>query len=104
MTDLILTESIIKEAATEATHAVRDVLSGILSKVILYGSCARGDFHADSDVDIALIMKCSRAESKKFDDALARISTEIAMKCFAIVNFVCIPETEFLEKKTISVF
>lgn len=31
---------------------------------------------------------------------LATIATEIAMKHFAIVNFVCLPYEEFEEKKT----
>ncbi len=71
-----------------------------LVKIILYGSCARGDYTKDSDVDIALLTKCNRMEVKKYDDGLDTIATQLAMKYFVIVNFVCLPHDEFLEKKT----
>ncbi len=99
MQELPLTGKIIEKAGKEAAVAAQTALSNDLVKVILYGSCARGDYHLDSDIDIALITKCNRMEAKKYDDALAGISTELAMKYFAIVNFVSIPEQEYQEKK-----
>lgn len=96
---LSLTKSVIENAGKDAVTAVESVLSEDLEKVILYGSCARGTYDDDSDIDIALITKCNRIEAKKYDDALARISTELAVKYFVIVNFVSIPENEFQEKK-----
>lgn len=68
--------------------------------MFLYGSCARGDYHADSDVDIALITKCNRMAAKKYDDGLDAIATQLAINYFAIVNFVSLPNDEFLENKT----
>lgn len=35
-----------------------------LIKVVLYGSCARGDYTQDSDIDIALVTACDRLEAK----------------------------------------
>jgi len=89
----------IKKIGKEAAHAVRHVMANDLVKVILYGSCARGDFNSDSDMDIALITKCDRLEAKKYSDALAMISADLACRYFAIVNFVSIPYEEFQEKK-----
>ena len=60
----------------------------------------KGDYTEDSDIDIALITKCNRLEVKKYDEELANIATNLAMKYFAIVNFVCLPYDEFTEKKT----
>ena len=53
----------------------------------------------DSDIDIALLIKndCLRAE--KYTAGLAEIASEMAMKYFAIVNFVCLPYDEFVGKK-----
>ncbi len=99
MEELLLTRSIIEKTSVEAAYAVKEALADDLSKAVLYGSCARGDFNADSDVDIALITKCDRLEVKKYDDVLAKISAELAVKYFTIVNFVSIPEIEFQEKK-----
>ena len=39
-------------------------------------------------------------EAKKYDDYLMDIVTDIAMKTNAIVEYICIPENEFSEKKS----
>lgn len=100
MNGLILDERTINNVKIEAAKLVSELIQDELAEVILYGSCARGDYTDDSDVDIALIMKCDRLEAKKYDDALAGVATTLAMKYFVIVNFVCLPYEEFVEKKT----
>ncbi len=97
---LSLNKEIIEKIKTEATDMIKETMLSDLKKVILYGSCVRGDFTQDSDIDIALLMKCDRYEAKKYDNVLAKIATELAMKYFAIVNFVTLPYDDFLEKKT----
>ncbi len=69
-------------------------------KILVYGSCARGDYTDDSDIDVAIITDCDRMEAKQYDDSLMDIVTDIAMKTNAIVEYICIPEHEFLEKKS----
>ena len=96
MIDLSLKSDTIEKIQSEIIDRVHKGMNHDIAEIILYGSCARGD---DSDIDIALIMNCDRQESKKYNDFLADVSTEIAMKYFAIVNFVCLPYDEFLEKK-----
>lgn len=76
------------------------LMDGDLKAVILYGSCARGDYTENSDVDIVLLTVCDRMEVKKYDDGLDSIVTKLAMKYFAVVNFVCFPQDEFLKKKS----
>lgn len=100
MEEFKLTDEIISKVKKEAFDLVHDLMRNDLVEMILYGSCARGDYKKDSDVDIALLTKCSRMEVKKYDDGLDAIATELAIKYFAIVNFVCLPQEEFLEKKT----
>ena len=39
-------------------------------------------------------------EAKKYSEGLANIATALAMKYFAVVNFVCLPADEFAEKKS----
>lgn len=99
MNGFILTNEIISKVKQEAFVSVRSLMEGDLVEMILYGSCARGDFTNDSDVDIALLTKCSRIEVKKYDDGLDLIAASLAMKYFAVVNFVCLPYYEFQEKK-----
>jgi predicted nucleotidyltransferase len=98
--DMLLNDKIIDIVKREATQMVISLMKNDIVEVILYGSCARGDYTADSDIDIALITNCDRNEVKKYDDGIDEIATELAMRYFAIVNFVCIPYDEFNEKKS----
>ena len=99
MDKLTLTNEIIINVKKEAVDSVRQLMGMDLREAILYGSCARGDYHEDSDIDIALITKCGRMEAKKYDDGLDEIASQLAMKYFAVVNFVCLPYDEFMEKR-----
>lgn len=96
----IMNESLLKTVKQESTYLVRDLMKDDLVEIVLYGSCARGDYTEDSDIDIALLTKSDRLEVKKYDEELATIATELAMKHFVIVNFICLPYQEFQEKKT----
>lgn len=99
MNELILDEKIINIVKLEAVKMTSELMKDDLIEVILYGSCARGDYTDDSDIDIALITKCGRMEAKEYTEALASIATTLAMKYFVVVNFVCLPYEEFMEKK-----
>ena len=99
MVDLILTDKAIEVAKDEIVEKTQNLLQSDLVKVILYGSCARGDYKADSDVDIALLTRCDREAAKKYYHALADIATDFAMKHYQVVNLVCLPYDEFQEKK-----
>ncbi len=100
MYHLVLNDRIIEKVKKETVNLVFKLMKDEVVEIILYGSCARGDYTEDSDIDIALITKCNRLEVKKYEDELANIATVLAMKYFAIVNFVCLPYDEFAEKKT----
>ena len=81
---------------------VRDIpkaLKDDCCEIIMYGSCARGDFTNESDVDIAILTCSDREEVKKYDSIIDDIATSIGIDTLAIVNFVCIPKKEFEEKK-----
>ncbi|MCI9099852.1 MAG: nucleotidyltransferase domain-containing protein [Lachnospiraceae bacterium] len=99
MSNLTLTNEIILKVKKEAVDSVNKLMGADLVEMILYGSCARVDYHEDSDIDIALITRCGRMEAKKYDDGLDEIAVQLAMKYFAVVNFVCLPYDEFLEKR-----
>lgn len=99
MQEIALNDRIIEKVKEEVPALVQKLMQDDLIEIILYGSCARGDYTEDSDVDIALIVKSDRIEAKKYVSGLTEIATEFAMKYFAVVNFVCLPYQEFSEKK-----
>ena len=47
------------------TRRIKALLGNKLSKVIVYGSYARGDYHENSDIDVMILVKLSETEIKK---------------------------------------
>ncbi len=95
-----LNSIIVEKIKMEAPELIREFMKNDLVKMILYGSCARGDFKEYSDVDIALLTKGSRTDAWKYNDKIDEVTTKLAMKYFAVVNFVLLPYDAFEEKKS----
>lgn len=57
MKNIDLNSSIIEKIKVEAPELIKEFMKNDLVKMILYGSCARGEFKEHSDVDIALLTK-----------------------------------------------
>ena len=99
MENIELNRDIIEKIKEETPDLVREFMQSDLVKMILYGSCARGNFRECSDVDIALLVKGDRRDSWKYSDKIDEVATKLALKYFAIVNFVLLPYDEFEEKR-----
>lgn len=100
MGNIGLDRDIIEKIKMETPVLIREFMESDLVKMILYGSCARGDFRGCSDVDIALLVKGNRTDCWKYNDKIDEVATKLALKYFAIVNFVLLPYDEFEEKKS----
>lgn len=98
--DFGLDEEIIRKIVTEIKDSVSRRMVADVEDIILFGSCARGDYDKDSDIDIAILTKTGREENAAYRMELAEIATDIAMEYFAVVNFLCIPYKEYIEKKS----
>ena len=51
-----MTEEKIKKVTELFAEEAKKVFGEKIRQIILYGSCARGDFQADSDIDILLLL------------------------------------------------
>ena len=51
-----MTEKKIKEIMERFSLETKKIYGQILRTVILYGSCARGDFTSDSDIDVMVLL------------------------------------------------
>lgn len=52
----------IRIALNQYVSKIKEIYGDMLQKVILYGSYARGDFDAESDVDIMILVSASDEE------------------------------------------
>ena len=73
---IAMTKELIEKGVKRYAEEVRKTFGSKLYKVILYGSCARGDFDDESDVDIMIILDVPKEEipqerSKTFDISYA---------------------------------
>lgn len=59
---------------------LRRLLGNDLSKVILYGSYARGDFQEYSDVDVMVLVKISPEEIEKIEESIFNLAFDIEME------------------------
>lgn len=59
---------------------LRELLGNELSKVILYGSYARGDFEENSDVDVMILVKSSAEDIERIEEPIFDLAFDIEMK------------------------
>ncbi len=70
-----------------------------LSKIILYGSYARGDYHNDSDIDVAAIVKGSRPQLQHDLKKVWEVSHDLGLEYDILVSPTVIPFDEYEEWK-----
>lgn len=56
---------------------MKKIFGSHLSKVIVYGSYARGNYQDNSDVDIMVLVNLTEAEIKKLENAVYDVAFEI---------------------------
>ena len=64
----------------EVYRACNRVLNGRILDAYLYGSCARGDYHDDSDIDIFLMVDVAVEEIGLFRQKIADIESDLSLE------------------------
>lgn len=62
----------LKSALHEFITQAEQIYEGHIKQIILYGSYARGDYHAESDVDIMILVDLSQDDMKEYRKRLMR--------------------------------
>lgn len=70
----------INTITAEIIEEIRKLLKGDIYKIVLYGSCARGDFNNESDIDMMIIMNCKREEVCRYRKQVSKVASRIGLK------------------------
>ena len=93
--DFSLNDNMIAENQMTIREMAPGLVGDKLRQVVVFGSCARGDYRPDSDMDVAVIIDDTRESMSGYLHSLIDLSTDIAMRNFSVVNFVCIPSDDY---------
>ena len=63
----------------EVRRACDPVFGNLLKDAYLYGSYARGDYHAESDIDILLTVDLEQPEISKYRNTIAAITSDLSL-------------------------
>ncbi|MGN1193485.1 MAG: nucleotidyltransferase domain-containing protein [Dorea sp.] len=74
---------------------LRKLLGDNLSKIILYGSYARGGYHLNSDVDIMILVKMPEEEIKKIENTIYDLAFDIQIDTGVDISPVIKNEDQF---------
>jgi predicted nucleotidyltransferase len=77
-------------------QALTERYPGVVVRMLIYGSKARGEAHPDSDVDVLLIVK---NEAKPLKRLLRRIGYELAATSDAVPSILAYTEDEWESRK-----
>ena len=79
----------------EIAAIYRKVFGDDIVKIVLYGSYARGTFDAESDIDIAAIVKDEREELQRKLREVWVLSSDLELEYETILSPTVIPYEEF---------
>lgn len=81
-----------------------EILGDKIFKIILFGSYARGDFEQDSDVDIMVLIDCSRGDLPKYRKLLSVVSSDTSLENNVTVSLMVNDKDTFYDKMDILPF
>ena len=87
-----------------AAAKAKQILGDRLCAVVLYGSYARGDFDAQSDVDILIKIDCDRQMLSSYEHAFACLSSRLSLQYDVTVSIVTVSLQTFDQFKQVLPF
>ena len=75
-----MSEEKIKAVVTQFAEEAKKIYGMALRSVILYGSCARGDFVNDSDIDIMLLLDIAQEKVGEARKQILDISDQLDLE------------------------
>ncbi len=86
----------IKLILEEFVTTIKPYLGNEIQSIVLYGSYARGDFNAQSDLDIMILVGSSDNDIKKYENIVYDCAFELELKYGKVISPV-IKNQQFFE-------
>lgn len=85
----------INELLNEYVEGIKKIYGKHLKQVILYGSYARGDYNADSDIDIMILLDISDLEIRDYGHQLSDMTYDFNYDNDTLIMPIAKNETHF---------
>lgn len=73
-------ENELRAITAEIVDETKKLLKEDVYKIVLYGSCARGDYDGESDIDIMIIVNCRKEEVFRYRKQISKVASRIGLK------------------------
>ncbi len=83
---------IVQQIATEFKAELEKLYGDELAELILFGPHARGDFHDDSDIDFALVLKNPATTSTSEIMKVSDVGNDLSIKYGQFITYIGMPE------------
>ena len=82
-------------ALERLVKGVIDIYGELVERVVLYGSTARGSASAESDVDIALLLRA--APTREMNERMLELTVDLELACGKVLSVVKIDYPRYME-------
>ena len=84
-----------QEVLMAFAQGTREILKSNLSKLIVYGSYARGDYKENSDIDVMILTPLSKEEIEKIENDIFNLAFDLELESGLVINPVLENETHY---------
>ena len=83
---------IVQQIAKEFKGKLEKLYGDELADLILFGSHARGDFHEESDIDFAVVLKNPSTTSTSEIMKVSDVGNDFSLKYGQLITYISIPQ------------
>ena len=91
----ILRNSEIESLLKDLKNILTRIYGNNLKNIILYGSYARGDNDAESDIDIMILVDLDSEEQREYRNFLVKEITDLSIDCGIVISVIDINYKDF---------
>ena len=75
-----------QEVLMTFAQGVKSILKNSLSKLIVYGSYARGDYGENSDIDVMILTPLSKENIEKTENSIFDLAFDLEIESGIVIN------------------